>query len=280
MLRRILTLAVSCVLAACAAPDARHAPARTPPHGVGMARETLAREGFAWQTAEAAGVHLHYLAGSHAASRAPELARAAAAALRHDLELGGFPPVRDTVELFLVNTREQAARLTGNGFMGQAIPGELTAFFVAEPGKPPVFRHEIMHAFTLKLWGTGRTASWLSDGVATWAAGTCQGHGVDAIAAGFLRDGTLPSLRDLAGRFWEIDELHAYITAGSAVGFVARRGAQPAVQALWQAGDAPGAHPLGPGGDEMEAAWRRHLATIAPARIDTLRLRREGCETP
>jgi hypothetical protein len=31
---------------------------------------------------------------------------------------------------------------------------------------------------------------------------------------------------------------------------------------------------------EKEAAWRRYLATIAPARIDMDRLRQHGCETP
>lgn len=271
--RTCFLLAAATVLAGCAERS-------TPPHGGTVARAALSRDGYAWRTREGAGVHLHYLPDGHAAAHAPELTRAAETALAHDLALGGFPPLREPVELFLVDSREQAERLTGNGFMGQAIPGELTAFFVADAGRAPAFRHEIMHALSLKLWGTQRTASWLSEGVASWAAGSCQGHGVDAVAAGFLRDGALPPLRELAARFWEIDELHAYVTAGSVVAFVARRGAHPAVQALWRAETAPGAHPLGPGGDEMEAAWRRHLATIPPVRIDMARLRPEGCETP
>jgi hypothetical protein len=164
--------------------------------------------------------------------------------------------------------------------MGQAIPGELTAFFVVLPGRPPAFRHEIMHALTLMLWGMHRTGSWLSDGVATWAGGRCQGHSVDAVAAGFLRDGTLQPLGRLAEHFWTTDELHGYITAGSAVGFLARTRGPQAVRLLWGIVLPTGTHPLGPGGEELEAAWRRHLESVPPARIDLERLRLHGCGTP
>jgi hypothetical protein len=161
--------------------------------------------------------------------------------------------------------------------MGQASPGELTAFFVVLPGRAPAFRHEIMHALSLSLWGTHRAGSWLSDGVATWAAGTCQGRSVDAVAAGFLARGELLPLPELAARFWEMDELHAYLSAGSAVGHVARTGGNAAVEALWKHDPAAGEHPLGPDGVRMEAAWRAHLATIPAATVDTLLLRRHGC---
>jgi len=273
MIRGYLVCAAAFALAACS-------PGGTPPHGGETARATLARPGFAWQTVEANGIHLHYLPDSYAAAHAPELARRAEAALRYDLALARMPAPRDTVELFLINSREQSRQLSGHEYAGQAIPGELTAFFVVLPGNPPLFRHEIMHALSLKLWGTPRTASWLSEGVATWAQGPCQSHAVDAIAAGFLRDGRLPPLGELAARFWQIDEMHAYVTAGSAVDFVARTGGASAVEALWKLDPQPGAHPLGAGGAEMEAAWRRHLESVPPARLDTVRLRQHGCEAP
>ena len=33
-------------------------------------------------------------------------------------------------------------------------------------------------------------------------------------------------------------------------------------------------------GTEMEAAWRRYLAAVPPARVDPERLRKHGCEAP
>jgi hypothetical protein len=126
---------------------------RTEPHGAGKARETLSRAGFDWRTAEAPGIHLHYLPGGYAAEHASGLARAAAAALLHDRMLADLPRQSEPVELFLVESREQARQLTGQGYVGQAIPGELTVFIVMFPDRPAAFRHEIMHALTLMLWG-------------------------------------------------------------------------------------------------------------------------------
>jgi hypothetical protein len=273
MIRILPTLAIAWLCAGCARGETRA-------HAAGVARTTLARDGFAWRTAVASGIHLHYLPGQRAAEHADSLANAASAALRYDLLLADLPLPVEPVELFLVDSREQARQLTGRGPMGQAIPGELTAFFVMEPGKPPAFRHEIMHALSLKFWGIQRTGSWLSDGVATWAGGGCQGYSVDAVASGFLRDGTLPALDSLAQRFWEIDEVHAYLTAASAVAFLARSRGRGAVRELWVAPPSAGSHPLGTGGVQLEAAWRAYLATVPAAHIDPERLRLHGCETP
>jgi hypothetical protein len=273
MIRILLVLGAACALAGCA-------PRRARPHGTGVARAALSHDGFAWRTVEADGIHLHYLPGGFAAAHAPERARAAATALRYDLALVAMPGPAEPVELFLVSSREQARALTGNGFMGQAIAGELTAFLVDTVGKRLAFRHEIMHALSLQRWGLPASGPFLSEGLATWAGGGCQGHSIDAVAAGFLRQGTLPPLDSLAAHFREVDELRGYATAASAVGFVMRAGGPSAVRTLWQAPHAPGMHPLGSGGKETEAAWRRHLSTVTPARLDTARLRLHGCQTP
>jgi len=273
MIQRLLVLAAVAISAGCAGDRAR-------PHADGVARAALVHPGFDWRTEEAAGVHLHYLPGTWAATHAPELARDAAAALRYDLALADLSRPSQPVELFLVSSREQARQLAGRGTMGTAVPGELTTVYVADPTKRLAFRHEIMHALTLLQWGTQRTGSWLQEGVATWAGGSCHGHSVDEVAAGFLRDGTLPPLDSLAAHFWETDELHGYFTAASTVAYLARTQGPHAVRYLWMTVPAPGEHPLGANGAAIEAAWRRHLATVPPARIDPERLRRHGCEAP
>ncbi|HEY0025096.1 MAG TPA: hypothetical protein VGB24_19435 [Longimicrobium sp.] len=179
--------------------------------------------------------------------------------------------------MFLVDSREQARELTGNPYMGQAVPGELSVFLVILPGIRPAFHHEIMHALSLSLWGTQRTGTWISEGVATWAAGMCQGHSVDAIAAGFLHKGRLLPLPELAATFWEVDELRAYFTAGSAIGYLARTRGNAAVEALWRQSPDGVKHPLGEGGAEIERTWRAHLASIPAAELDTITLRTRGC---
>lgn len=181
------------------------------------------------------------------------------------------------MELFTVNSREQARQLTGNPYMGQAVPGELSVILVILPGIRPAFRHEIMHALSLSLWGTQRTGTWVSEGVATWAAQMCQGKSVDAIAAGFLRKGRLLPLPKLAATFWEVDEAQAYFTAGSAIGYLVRTRGNAAVEALWRQSPAGLEHPLGVDGPAIEGRWRAHLASIPAAELDMVMLRKRGC---
>lgn len=247
------------------------------PHASSAARAALTTAGFSWRTYAGPSLHLHYLADSHAARNIQEFAREADDALRHDLALVGESTPPEPLELFLVNSREQAKQLTGNPYMGQAIPGELSAFLVVVLGIRPAFRHEIMHALTLSLWGTQRTGTWMAEGVATWAAGTCQGRSVDAIAAGFLRQGKLLPLSKLAAEFWSMDEVDAYFTAGSAVGYLARTRGNAAVEALWRQPPESLGHPLGKGGAETEESWRAYLASVPAGELDRVMLRKHGC---
>ncbi len=274
MIRRAALLAVAALLAGCESSGSAAA------HGGPSARWYFERGDFTWQTAEAPGIHLHYQAGSHAAAHAAEYARAAAAALRHDLALGGLKAPAEPVEIFLVNSLEQAAQLTGIAVEGQAIVREQTSVMVARPGWLPPFRHEIMHVLTSTQWQGYNVRDWLSEGVAMWATGTCQRHSMDALAAGYLRDGTLPGLFDLAVGFERYDMLLAYATSGSVVEFVVRDRGLSGVRTLWTPKPWTDEHPLGPGGEQMEAAWRRHLASIPPARLDTAFVFRHGCEVP
>lgn len=272
---RLALLAAASLLTGCTSAPADDRAAE--PHAAGAARASLTTAGYSWRTYAGPSLHLHYLPDSYAAQHIWEFARDAENALHHDLALIGASRPPGIVEVFLVDSREQARQLTGNPYMGQAVPGELSVFLVILPGIRPAFRHEIMHALSLSLWGTNRTGTWISDGVATWAAEMCQGKSVDAIAAGFLRKDRLLPLRELAATFWEVDEAQAYFTAGSAVGYLARIRGNAAVEALWRQSADGLEHPLGEDGADIEARWRAHLASIPAAELDMVTLRKYGC---
>lgn len=272
---RLPLLAMACLLTGCTSAPSDDRVAE--PHGSSAAHSALTAAGYGWRTYAAPSLHLHYLPDSYAAQHIREFARDAEKALNHDLALIGASRSPGIVEVFLVNSREQARQLTGNPYMGQAVPGELSVFLVILPGIRPAFRHEIMHALSLSLWGTQRTGTWISEGVATWATAMCQGHSVDAIAAGFLQKGRLLPLPELAATFWEVDELRAYFTAGSAIGYLARTRGNAAVEALWRQSPDGLKHPLGEDGAEIERTWRAHLASIPVAELDMVTLRKSGC---
>lgn len=275
-------------LLACAGPHPDAASQRAPDaiaaNGAGVApgpaaRELLAAPGFDWHTTESTHLRVHTPAGSYvdahvkALADSTELARAAA------LQLLGEPTDHagePKAELFFVDTREDMQRLVRMPIGGFAQPGELTAVFVAGDGYKPFLRHELTHAYAAVRWGKLEAGDWLTEGLGALAQGDCQGHTVDAIAAGYARKDSIPPLRTLAGDFRSFPELPSYIGAASAVDFVRRRSGIGAIRTLWQTPRTNG-HPLGTNGDSTEAEWRRHLAGVAPATLDVPSLRRAGC---
>jgi hypothetical protein len=140
-----------------------------------------------------------------------------------------------------------------------------------------LLRHELTHLYTFLLWGDAHVGPLLSEGVAAWAAGTCQGHTPDELAAGVLARGAFVPLPELARGFRKVSEDVAMPEAGSIVGFLIRRGGLNAVRHLWQHMPAASEHPLGPDGARLEREWRESLAGVRPATLDVPRVIKEGC---
>lgn len=258
-----------------------HAEIATPIRTTGpAARELLARPGFEWRTLTTPIARIHVVEGSAVQRLLPAMAdsiddaRKIALLTLREPEIDSEPKL----ELFLVDTRDDMQRLMGRPIGGFAQPGELTAAFVAGPGYHPFLRHELTHAYASVRWGRLAAGEWLTEGLAALAQGACQGHSVDELAAGFLASGSIPPLTELARRFRDLPELPSYIAAASAVSFLEREAGIDAVRALWRGDSAAGSsHPLGKDGAVREQQWRQQLATVSPASMDTLRLRREGC---
>ena len=181
----------------------------------------------------------------------------------------------EQASLFLLGSRTEMQRLTGRPLAGFVQPGEPSAFFVWEPGYRPPIRHELAHLYTFQRWGQpagGAAATWLVEGIGAWAGGPCQGHSADALAAGQLARGTLPSLAELAERFRALTEEVAMPAAGSVTQFLYAREGVAGLRARWHS-----APERALPDSAMEAVWRAHVATVQPATLDLTRVMQEGC---
>lgn len=245
-----------------------------------MARRFLRTPGFTWHSFESAHTRLH-LAGEMSVERVSQLAdsaeraRRVALALLDERSIANEPPL----EIVFVESRADMQRLAGQPAGGSAFPGELTAVLVAGIDYRPFFRHELTHAYAAHRWGKRQGGSWLDEGLAALATGACQGHSVDAVAAGFAAVGDSPTLEQLSGDFYAIPELPGYFTAASLVNFLKHREGTGALRSIWN-GSRAGVdqfHPLGHDTARLWWEWRQHLADVVPARLDTARLRRDGC---
>jgi hypothetical protein len=200
---------------------------------------------------------------------------------RELLALFGMSAVSDTARranLFFLNSRDEMRRLAGRPLSGFIQQGEPTGVFVVTPGYRygSLLRHELAHLYAFEAWGAPRAGRWLVEGFAAWAAGLCQGHSPDELAAGAAARRALVPLTELASSFDRVAEEVAMSQAGSIVGFFVRREGLDAVRRRWR--EAPGrVHPLGRNGPALEAAWLDELTRVPPATLDVPRLLVEGC---
>jgi hypothetical protein len=281
---RLLPVPFLFLICSCESPSVGKVPRPIPSTPIGstgpIARRFLATSGFTWHSFESPHARLH-LAGEMAIDRVSQLAdsveqaRRIALALLDEPSVAGEPPL----ELVFVETRADMQRLAGRPAGGSAFPDELTVVMVAGGHFRPFFRHELTHAYAAHRWGRRQSGSWLDEGLAALATGACQGHSVDAVAAGYLASGDSPPLEALSGDFYAIPDLPGYFTAASLVAFLKNREGVSALRSIWS-GNRPGTdrlHPLGHDTQRLWSEWRHQLTGVVPATLDTVRLRRDGC---
>lgn len=239
-----------------------------------------------WRTVTTPHFRLHVRAGSESEGRVAALRDTAEAARQLVLHQLGIPDSlqSERVDLVFADTRAEMQRLVGRPTAGM-VPSDppRMAFLLAGADYRPLFRHELTHVYTLAAWGVPpREAAWLSEGLATWATGTCAGVSLDARAADLARRGTLIPLPELLRRFGSLPEPVAYVGAGSVLGFVLRRDStRTVIHGLWRA--PADAHLrgfpelFGPGGADVERKWRAHLDTVPAHAVDTVTILEHGC---
>ena len=177
--------------------------------------------------------------------------------------------------IFVLGSRADMQHLTGRPLAGFVQQGEATAFFVWTSGYRAPLRHELAHLYTFQRWGqplAGAAATWLVEGIGAWAGGPCLGESPDALSAGLLARGRLPSTGELSARFRALDEGVAMPSAGSLTGFIHAREGITGLRARWRSGVGE----LLPD-SALSAAWRTHVAGVRPGTLDVARVFQEGC---
>jgi hypothetical protein len=272
------TFASRLLLCACVGACARGQPAS---EAGPLARRLLADSAAHWRTVSITGVRLHF-ARAGTAGRASRAIADSVLVIRQELRaLLGPPAANDTLrlaDLFFLNSRDEMRRLAGRPLSGFIQQGEPTGVFVVTVGSHygSLLRHELAHLHTFEAWGEPRAGRWFVEGVAAWAAGSCQGSTPDALAAGALVRRALPTLTELANNFDRVAEDVAVPQAASVVGFLVRREGIAALRHRWRE-ESGTVHPLGQNGPALEATWLDELRGVPPATLDLPRLFVEGC---
>jgi hypothetical protein len=264
---RLATVA-AVVLAALALPRetcAQDRPAIRTATGAPKARAALQIPGLDWSHQTTRNAEIYVLKGSRAERWARTLPSIVERAIAADLLWLNEPAPGHRLNLFFVGTPKELALLVGSGVGNFSATGEGTAFMIADTLAPPI-RHEIMHLLSWRFWGPP-ASTWLSEGVATLAAGGCGGYTVDELVAAIRHDGMIVPLDSLWHRFPQYGEpgLIAYMEAASLIGFVDRTFGRKALRRLWAPGaDGEVRQRIGVDLPTLETQWRMAIAQREP----------------
>ena len=259
--------------------------ATDPPRAGSLVPRALRMPDYRWIRRTTPRAEIYIRAGSRSERIASSIPRLAEQAIDADLARLGVPFSGPPLKLFFVGSREEMRPLLGATPGGHSATDEGAAFFIGNDSIPPAMRHEIMHLLSWRLWGTPASA-WLSEGLATSAAGRCGGdkHTDDDIAAILLREHRLVPLDTLWNHFIYSAEVGAqyYLQSASLIQYVDRRFGHEKLRALWPVGAYRDIRKrLGVDLATLERDWRASLAARNPKGTWTevfAELTRRGCE--
>lgn len=226
------------------------------------ARKALATDSVSWIHRRTANADIYVLANTPVAAMAATLSRDAERAIDANMRWLGERRRGERLRLFFVGSRQEMRPFTGTRAGGWSFVEEGTAFFVASEIVRPAIRHETMHLLSWRHWGTpgGR---WLSEGTATFAAGSCGVWTIDQIGAALYKEGRLATISELRRNFTLAGDRGAvnYLSAASLVSFVDSEFGRAKLRELWTSGGLERARQtLGIGVGALEQRWRQHLS--------------------
>lgn len=286
-------LVASLIVAACSATNEHD----SPPMGK-FGKAALAHPRFVWDSIPSAGFTLYIPRGnSYAAARASEYRAEVEDGIAHALTILGERSYPAHLQIFVLGSREDVKAVTGNSWNGWTDAAGNNAAVVARPECRPVFKHEIMHAVSLSLWGNPlgpegdpfpprdpalmRQGGWLREGIAAAAEDLYVTYSYRGMAAQWLAEGTILPLDTLVHRFYEVDDLAGYLQSGGLVNYLLEQYGSQRFRIVWRDGAGAFERAYGRTASQIESEWHTWLrATPVSARPKSIALARSEDRCP
>jgi hypothetical protein len=120
--------------------------------------------------------------------------------VRENLKLIHEKEFNYKMDIEFLNSREDMFKLTGMAAQGMAMYPTPKFYSVLRLKNSPV-KHEMMHMIAMQKWGHD-AESWLNEGLATYAGGTCSPYSLEQIYCYYLQSNKLIPINELANNFW------------------------------------------------------------------------------
>lgn len=273
---------MTAALSACdARTDQARAEPRAEPRAKTLADAARLNSRFTWDSIASTTYTMYVPRGSYAATHATEYRAELEEGIAHALQLLGEDAYPSRLQLFFMRSREDVEAVTGTGWNGWTDAANSSAAVVAREECRPVIRHEVMHAVSLRLWGhpLGRDGDpnppadsaamaqggWLREGIAAAAEGRYLSYSYRGMAAQWLAEGAILPFDTLVHRFYQVDDLAAYLQAGSLVQYLLEQYDRESFRMLWREGARAINRAYGKPASQIESEWHAWLRATPAA---------------
>jgi hypothetical protein len=132
-------------------------------------------------------------------------------AIQSNVQIIELESFSDTIQIRILQSREDMFWLTGSKPSGLANPYINTVYLVADGEKTPPIKHELMHLISMLEWGYPNVSSnWMNEGLAAFAEDDCNGYIVAQIYRYFMETGKLIHIDSLTSDFYAQSEMIGY----------------------------------------------------------------------
>jgi len=130
--------------------------------------------------------------------------------ITENLEVINETEFANEMDIEFVESRKQMLKYTGMRAQGMAFPDRNTFFTLLKDKGSPI-KHEMMHMITMYKWGNPpETSTWMNEGLATYAGGTCSEYSLSEIYKYFIQSEKVIAMNNLADNFYGNPDMIAY----------------------------------------------------------------------
>ena len=163
-----------------------------------------------------------------------EFIKSCIVAINDNLSLINEKVFNDTITIEFLDNKQQIFKYSGLFGSGVACADRKIMF--ALTNTPPL-KHELMHMISGMKWGNpAKTTWWMTEGLATFASGTCSGFTVEQIYTYLLVNNMLIPIDKLSENFYKNSEMIAYHQCGYLVEYLLKNYGLDKFQELWKKG--------------------------------------------
>lgn len=186
---------------------------------------STARIGNEWEpynlvVKEENNIRFSFPASGYAFEHKDEYVRQIYDAIEANSSILNIPAYDQPFKVFFHSSRDEMKVFTGFAASGTANAWarelHMTAYSEEESDtadsvtRPPIV-HELMHLISMTTWGyPDPSLHWTNEGLATYAAQSCNGYSIGEIYRYMLENGHLYMSEDFNRPFYELDEMIAY----------------------------------------------------------------------